>query len=208
MLFYYLCSKRCSVITTRGQETPVNTWNTWNTWKFNDLRSLVCVWEYLAGRYESLILSRNLHTRTYPLHRAVALIRKKPRLKPQFNESGNNKINSKQIGKFDILVSGWYCGKDTVLLILTDWNLISYRLKLEPWFLESFYSRDERTRTRLEPEHERTRICCETRKLIFLKTSKTNEHEHVFRCNYWTLRTRTNTNTWAFWSLFWINDLW
>ena len=152
------------------------------------------------------ISSRNLHAWTYPLHRAVALLRKKSRLIPQFNESGSDKINPKQIGKFDILVSGWYCGKDTVLLILTDWNLISYRLKLEPWFLESFYSRDERTRTRLEPEHERTRICCETRTLIFLKTSNTNEH--VFRCNYWTLRKWTNTNTRAFWSLFWSNDLW
>ena len=142
---------------------------------------------------------------TMALHRAVALLRKKPRFIPQLNESGSNKINPKYIGKFDILVLGWYCGKDTVLLILTDWNLISYGLEVEPWFIEWFYSRDERTRTRLEPEHERTRICCETRRL-FLKTSNTNEHEHVFRCNYWTLRTRTNTNTRAFWSLFWSND--
>ena len=40
-----------------------------------------------------------------------------------------------------------------------------------------------------------------TRTLIFLKTLNTNEHEHVFPLNYWTLRTRTNTNTRVFSSL-------
>ena len=133
------------------------------------------------------ISSRNLHAWTYPLHRAVALLRKKSRLIPQFNESGSDKINPKQIGKFDILVSGWYCGKDTVLLILTYWYLISYRLELEPWFIEWFYSRDERSWTSIE------------RTLVFVVIRpKMNEHGFVAKHGdsfFWKPWTRTNTNT-------------